>query len=94
MPEPSRDKLSRIIAKWSIGTLNDSFSRWELGLPKDCIADLLDWADGEETWCSHISGVGEVKLHWYITYPDLVRVEVDDTWDICPVKDCHKPRPE
>ena len=44
-------------------------------------------------WCEHcVVGInGKTWTHYTKTHPCT---SIPDHWDICPVKDCHAPRPE
>ena len=55
----------------------------------------LSQGSGPKVWCQHWEYVTEKygKPGWYGTGKDLIS-NPDNSWDICPVKDCHAPRPE
>lgn len=56
--------------------------------------DLLTWAEGkkEKVWCEHISKHFKDD-NWYSYLKQGSWSSIEPEWDICPVKNCHKPRP-
>jgi len=64
--------------------------------------DIMTWAEGrKKEWCFHIRFSDQSKrwvfdMEWkenvYHATGNAYRFH--DEWDICPVKDCHAPRPQ
>ncbi len=60
VPQPSREGLEYILDRWGIGNkranpMPHGSHEWQLGLPEECVKQLMVWASGQETkrWCEN-----------------------------------------
>ena len=88
---PTRETIAKVLTK------HDMPYR-EISPMATVVYDLLalfSQGSGPKVWCQHWEYVTEKygKPGWYGTGKDLIS-NPDNSWDICPVKDCHAPRPE
>ena len=102
-PEPDRERLEILL-----GSKNCSGFHSESGLENSVlwrfpklVDELMAWYRGEKKdpeWCEHFEWDKDAWLYkesWVGGDREgLWRLKKSCRWDICPIKGCHKPRPE